>query len=127
MTPVLALLPLLLPIQEPARPNVLLITVDDLNDWVGALGGHPQARTPSIDALAERGVLFTNAHCQAPVCTPSRASLFTGRQPSTTGMYFLQPALAAADELEGVPTLVERFAAEGYATLGVGKLHHGSG
>ncbi|MCZ6596311.1 MAG: sulfatase-like hydrolase/transferase [Planctomycetota bacterium] len=127
MLPAFALLPLLLSGQEGTRSNVLLIIVDDLNDWVGALGGHPQARTPNIDALAARGVVFTNAHCQAPVCTPSRASLFTGRLPSTTGMYFLQPALARARELDGVTTLVERFAAEGYDTLGVGKLHHGSG
>ena len=49
------------------RPNVLLLAVDDLNDWVGALGGHPQAKTPNIDRLAARGTLFTNAHCQAPV------------------------------------------------------------
>ena len=117
----LSLLPLLLP----SPPNVVLITIDDLNDWVGCLGGHPQARTPSLDALAARGTLFTNAHCQAPVCTPSRASLFTGRLPSTTGMYFLQPNLSQVAGLADVVTLAERFAAEGYATLGVGKLYHG--
>ena len=55
-------------------PNVLLIAIDDLNDWVGCLGGHPQAQTPHIDSLAERGMLFTNAHCQAPICGPSRSS-----------------------------------------------------
>ena len=106
-------------------PNVLFVTIDDLNDWVGALGGHPQAHTPHLDRLAERGVLFTNAHCQAPVCTPSRASLFTGQLPSSTGLYFLEPALANAPELSEIETLVERFARAGYATLGVGKLHHG--
>lgn len=127
MLTVIACVPLLLSAQEPPRPNVLMIVVDDLNDWVGALGGHPQARTPSIDALASRGVLFTNAHCQAPVCTPSRASLFTGRLPSSTGMYFLQPALSRVSELAEVTTLVERFADEGWSTLGVGKVHHGSG
>lgn len=112
---------------EPSgRPNVLLVSVDDLNDWVGALGGHPQARTPNIDRLAARGVLFTNAHCQAPVCAPSRASLATGRLPSTTGMYFLTPALAAEPSLRETRTLTQRFAAEGYETLGVGKLHHGN-
>ncbi|MEE8469491.1 MAG: sulfatase [Planctomycetota bacterium] len=113
--------------QTPERPNVLLISIDDLNDWVGVLGGHPQARTPHIDALAERGVLFANAHCQAPVCTPSRASLFTGRLPTTTGMYFLQPPLAEVEGLQGVTTLTQRFEAEGYVTLGAGKLYHGSG
>ena len=55
------------------RLNVLFIAVDDLNDWVGCLGGHPQARTPHLDRLAERSVLFSNAHCQAPICNPSRA------------------------------------------------------
>jgi len=59
------------------RPNVLLISIDDLNDWIGCLGGHPQAKTPNIDRLAARGVLFNNAHCQAPVCNPSRASMMT--------------------------------------------------
>lgn len=120
------------------RPNVLLIAVDDLNDWVGALGGHPQAYTPNLDRLAAQGMLFTNAHCQAPVCAASRASLFTGQLPSTTGLYFLTPDLttARADERAGVapegtpsllahPTLVECFAAEGYATWGVGKVYHG--
>src|SRR3712207_2398481 len=46
------------------RPNVLFIAVDDLNDWVGPLGGHPQVRTPHMDRMAARGTVFTNAHCQ---------------------------------------------------------------
>ena len=69
------------------RPNVLFIAIDDLNDWVGCLGGHPQVRTPNIDRLARRGVLFSNAHCQAPICNPSRVSLLTGVRPSTSGVY----------------------------------------
>ena len=69
---------------EPSsRPSVLFIAIDDLNDWVGCLGGHPQAKTPNIDRLAARGTLFRNAHCQAPLCNPSRASLLTGLRPST--------------------------------------------
>ena len=111
---------------QDSRPNVLLLAVDDLNDWVGALGGHPQAKTPNIDRLAARGTLFANAHCQAPVCSPSRASLMTGRLPSSTGMYFLLPALAAEPSLKDTVTLVQRFAEEGYATFGVGKVHHGN-
>ena len=70
------------------RPNVLLISIDDLNDWIGCLGGHPQAKTPNIDRLAARGVLFNNAHCQAPVCNPSRASMMTSLYPRVLGSTF---------------------------------------
>jgi arylsulfatase A-like enzyme len=110
--------------QPDARPNVLLIGVDDLNDWVGALDGHAQASTPNVDQLAQRGTLFTNAHCQAPVCRPSRASLMTGLYPSTTGLYFLNPSIEQSKVARQVPTLPERFAKAGYRTLGVGKLFH---
>ena len=51
-----------------AQPNVLFIAVDDLNDWIGCLGGHPQSKTPNFDRLAKSGVLFDNAHCAAPSC-----------------------------------------------------------
>ena len=61
--------------QAQAKPNVLFIAIDDLNDWIGALGGHPQARTPNLDRLTKRATLFTRAYCQAPACNPSRASL----------------------------------------------------
>jgi len=54
------------------RPNELLISIDDLNDCVGCLGGHPQAKTPNIEALAKRGMLFSNGHCNAPICNPTR-------------------------------------------------------
>jgi arylsulfatase A-like enzyme len=63
------------------KPNVLMIVLDDLNDFVGVLGGHPQAKTPNIDRLAKEGVLFTNAHASVPVCSPSRASFMTGISP----------------------------------------------
>ena len=106
------------------RPNVLLISIDDLNDWTGGLGGHPQARTPNIDRLAERGTLFANAHCQSPVCNPSRASLMTGRHPHTSGVYFLGPDLEQAPLLADLDTLPERFAKNGYQTLAAGKLFH---
>src|ERR1700739_1689291 len=68
------------------RPNVLFIAVDDLNDWVHHLGGHPQALTPNIDRLARRGVTFTRAYCAAPLCNPSRAALLSGLRPATTGV-----------------------------------------
>ncbi|MGB7347869.1 MAG: sulfatase-like hydrolase/transferase, partial [Pirellulaceae bacterium] len=60
-------------------PNVLFISVDDLNDWVSLFGGHTQALTPNIDALAAKGaVVFQNAHCPGPVCGPSRSALLSG-------------------------------------------------
>ena len=69
------------------KPDVLFIAVDDLNDWVGCLGGHPQAKTPNIDRLAARGALFTKAYCVAPACHPSRTAIGLGKRPSTTGVY----------------------------------------
>ena len=69
------------------KPNVLFIAIDDLNDWIGALGGHPQTRTPQLDRLAERSVLFANTHCAAPACNPSRAALMTGIPPYRSGIY----------------------------------------
>jgi len=106
------------------RPNILLISIDDLNDWVHCLGGHPQALTPNIDRLAKRGVLFHNAHCQAPVCQPSRASLMVSRLPSSTGLYFLNPGIQQSAVNDGAKTLPEAFAAAGYQVMGAGKLFH---
>ena len=110
---------------ETKRPNVLFIAIDDLNDWVGCLGGHPQVSTPNIDRLAKRGVLFTNAHCQAPICNPSRVSLLTGVRPSTSGVYDLNQPLRSAPALKGAMTLPANFKAGGYHVLGRGKIYHG--
>lgn len=108
------------------QPNVLFIAIDDLNDWVGCLGGHPQAHTPNIDRLARRGTLFTNAHCQAPICGPSRASMLSGRYPYTTGVY-VQPKgpLDNDQKFFSGQMLPRYFARHGYLTMGVGKIHHG--
>ena len=72
---------------EDAKPNVLLIVCDDLNDYVETLGGHPQARTPHIRRLIESGVSFTQAHCNIPICNPSRASLISGLYPHTSRLF----------------------------------------
>ncbi|MDG2385682.1 MAG: sulfatase-like hydrolase/transferase [Pirellulaceae bacterium] len=112
---------------QAVKRNVLLISIDDLNDWVGCMGGHPQAKTPAIDSLANRGTLFVNAHCQSPVCNPSRASLLTGRYPHSTGIYFLTPGYQAVPSLKNVKTMPERFADDGYEVMGVGKIFHGQG
>ena len=69
------------------KPNVLFIAIDDLNDWIGCLGGHPQALTPNLDRLAASSVLFTNAHCPAPACNPSWSTIFTGISTHRSGLY----------------------------------------
>lgn len=109
------------------RPNVLLIAIDDLNDWVGCLQAHPNAKTPNIDALARRGTLFTNAHCQAPLCGPSRASLLSGKYPHSTGVYQqpAKPGLQSDSVHFRGHLLPEYFARHGYRTYGGGKITHG--
>ena len=111
--------------KEVERPNVLFIAIDDLNDWIGCLNGHSQAKTPNIDRLAKNGVLFTNAHCQAPICNPSRVSLLTGIRPSTSGVYELKQPLHQAPALKGAMTIPAQFKASGYYVLGRGKIYHG--
>ena len=111
---------------QSTRPNVLFLSVDDMNDWVGCLGGYPGVKTPNIDRLARRGVLFSNAHCASPLCNPSRTALLTGRAASTTGIYnndqFWRPALP------DVVTLPQYFKQNGYYVAGAGKVfHHTSG
>lgn len=115
--------------QSPAgrKPNVLFIAIDDLNTWVGCLRGHPNTLTPNIDKLASRGVLFTNAHCQAPLCGPSRASIMTGLRPSSTGIYgMVDDNKIKADNkyTDNVIFLPEYFKNQGYHTMGIGKLFH---
>jgi len=110
---------------EDARPNVLFIAVDDLNDWVGPLGGHPAVKTPNMDRLAKRGTTFLNAHCQSPLCNPSRVSLMLSLRPSTTGIYALEPPFHALPELRDRVPMFEHFKRNGYETFSVGKLWHG--
>ena len=77
-----------LPGAQTARPNVLFIAVDDLNDWVSIFGGHPKAATPHMDRLARNGAMvFQNAHCAGSVCCPSRSAMLSGFMPSRSGIY----------------------------------------
>jgi arylsulfatase A-like enzyme len=106
---------------------VLFVAVDDLNDWIGCLGGHPDALTPNLDRLAARGTLFSNAHCQAPICGPSRASLLSGRYPHSTGVYQQPSKTQLMEDKKNFrgKLLPQSFAAAGYHTLGGGKITHG--
>lgn len=105
---------------ETSKPNILFISIDDLNDYVGCLGGHPDAITPNIDRLAERGMLFTNAHVPAPVCNPSRAAFISGIAPHNSRIYHNGNSF---DGL-GVDYLPMHFRKQGYHTMMVGKLFH---
>jgi choline-sulfatase len=111
--------------QAEDKPNVLFIAIDDLNDWLGAYGGHPQVVTPHIDKLAEQGVLFSNAHCQAPICNPSRVSLILGKLPSSTGMYFLAPNFRTVEGTKYDETMFQYFRRHSYYSATMGKIFHG--
>ncbi len=106
------------------KPNIIFIAIDDQNDWIGHLGGHPMAKTPNLDALAARGTTFLNAHCNAPLCNPSRTALLTGLRPTTTGIYGLSPWFRTVPGFEDRVTLPQHFAKAGYRTLGTGKIFH---
>jgi len=111
---------------EVKKPNVLFIAIDDLNDWTGYLKGNPQAKTPHLDRLASKGIAFTNAHCTAPACGPSRASLMSGILPSTSGNYINSSSLTKNPVLSKAVLLPEFFQKNGYQVLGAGKLYHGA-
>lgn len=129
--------------QAQPRDHVLLITIDDLNDWIGCLSdrdaagvdghltgqGHPQASTPHLDRLARRGVLFTNAHCQTPICRPSRTSFLSGLRPTTSGIYANRPQYDSKGKHtpgKDVPWITQRFERAGYDVYTAGKLLHAS-
>jgi len=107
------------------KPNILFIAIDDQNDWIGCLKGHPLIQTPHIDALAKRGTLFLNAHCQSPLCNPSRTSLMTGKRPDTTGIYGLAPWIRNVESLKDIVTLPQYLRKYGYRSYSTGKIYHG--
>ncbi len=119
----IALFILLLQGVAPAsQPNVLMIVVDDMNDWVGCLGGHPDVQTPNIDRLASRGMLFANAHCAAPVCNPSRVATLTGKRPGSTGIY--DNSVKWHEVIPNLTSIPQHFKANGYHVVGGGKVFH---
>ncbi len=107
---------------ETKRPNVLLIVLDDLNDWIGCMGGHPQTITPNLDRLAKSGLLFTNAHCAAPACNGSRAALFTGISPHVSGLYDNRQKMRHV--MPDAELMPRTFSRQGYHAAGSGKLLH---
>jgi arylsulfatase A-like enzyme len=106
------------------KPDVLFIVIDDQNDWVGPLGGHPLAKTPSLDELAARGTTFLSAHCQGALCNSSRTSVMLSLRPSTTGIYGLSPRFREVDKWRDRVSLTQFFHEHGYRTAIAGKIYH---
>ncbi|WP_442505835.1 sulfatase-like hydrolase/transferase [Novipirellula sp. SH528] len=118
----IAVIPAITRAEDAARPNILFIAMDDLNDWIGVMGGHPQTITPNLDRLAASSVLFTNAHCTAPACNPSRSAIFTGISPHRSGLYENgQKMREVLPDAEIIPKVLSRH---GYFSAGSGKMLH---
>ena len=116
------------PSDIPEKPNILFIAVDDMNDWIGPLGGLNIAKTPNLDKLAAQSTTFTNAHCASPACAPSRLAIMTGVMPSKTGVmqnvWYDGPQWRNIEVLKNIETIEQFFKNRGYKTLGGGKLYH---
>ncbi len=113
-------------IGKDSKLNVLFVIVDDYRDYASFLDGHPNIKTPNLDRFIQSATLFDNAHCQATMCGPSRASLFTGILPSSSGCYGFQPwrDISVLEESDTIPGL---FKQNGYIVKGTGKIFHGLG
>ncbi|MBC8125895.1 MAG: sulfatase-like hydrolase/transferase, partial [Gloeobacteraceae cyanobacterium ES-bin-144] len=105
----------------PASPNVLLICVDDLKPLLGCYGD-TRIKSPAMDRLAARGIVFDNAYCNQAVCAPSRNALMTGLRSTTLGIYDLSTnfRVAAPDAL----TIAQLFKKHNYRTESIGKIMH---
>lgn len=113
---------------QPSRPNVLVIAIDDLNDWVGSFGGNPQTRTPNMDKFcAEGAVAFQNAYCPGPICGPSRSAFISGFTPDHTGVYGNVSNMRLSPLVQTHATMPEYFAQHGYTTVNRGKFFHSHG
>lgn len=114
-------------ITEKKPPNVVFIICDDLNDAIAGMGGHPQAISPNLDKLGESGVTFLNAQTNCPICGPSRASLWSGLYPHSTGYFGYkqqQNHWRKNPTLKNTVTLFEHLSGNGYQVYATGKIHH---
>ena len=110
-----------------AGPNVLVLSLDDQNDWLGFLNNHPGTRTPNLDALAAESTVFTHAYTTAPMCNPARTAIFFGQPPHRSQVYDHGDESDAALErfLPEHASLADHFWSAGYETLLSGKVASG--
>jgi arylsulfatase A-like enzyme len=106
------------------HPNVLFISLDDMNDWVGPLAGNHQSITPSLDRFAQTAVNFTRNYAPSPGCNPSRSATLTGLHTYTSGMYSNYQEWRQVPALQNVQTIGQHFRSNGYYTAGAGKIFH---
>ena len=99
------------------KPNILFVSIDDFNDWGPTqLDGEPfDVDTPNFDSLAAEGILFNNAHCNAPSCNPSRTSIMSGLHPASTGVYANGHDWLVNKRFDDILLLPEYFKKHGYA------------
>ncbi|WP_423127770.1 sulfatase [Gaoshiqia sp. Z1-71] len=105
-----------------SKPNILFITIDDMNDWTTVFDKNNPVKTPNIEKLAKRGAFFTHAYCSSPACNPSRASVMTGTRPYRTGIYGNSSDWRNA--LPKTKTVQRYFKENGYFVCGSGKIFH---
>ncbi len=106
------------------HPNVLFISLDDMNDWVEPLAGNEQTLTPNLNKFAEEGVNFSKNYCASPGCNPSRSAMLTGLHTYSSGMYSNYQEWRKVPKLTEVPTMGQHFRNNGYYTAGAGKIFH---
>jgi len=109
---------------EANQPNVIFISIDDLNDWIEPLGGHPQAKTPNITMFSNEAVTFNRAYTASPGCNPSRGAILTGLHTYTSGLYSNYQDWREIPIMKEGPTLNRYFKNNGYYTAGAGKIYH---
>lgn len=112
---------------RPEFDNILMIVVDDLNDWISPLQRHhPQTVTPNFERLAKRGVTFQNAFTPSPACSPARTAALFGQAPWKTGLYFNDHKHWDYYAPGSRKSLVSRIKSAGFETYGAGKIFHGN-
>ncbi|MDP6666535.1 MAG: sulfatase-like hydrolase/transferase [Dehalococcoidia bacterium] len=102
----------------PSKPNILFIESDQHNPAVMGCSGAPVIRTPNLDALAARGIVFDNTYCASPICVPSRASMLTGQHPYRNEVWTNTQSLHP-----GIPTFAHALGAAGYMPVQIGRMH----